>query len=82
MKITDRITAVHILAMLMLVFTFGLFYIIIIKGTGGNEAVFAILGYVAGWVSSVILFLYPKQTITTTSTTNSPISTTTTVNPK
>ena len=61
MKTIDRITATHLLAFLIAISTVGLFYVIILKGIGGSEALFAILGYVAGWMSSIVIYLYPKN---------------------
>ncbi len=51
----------HIIATLTILLSFGILYAIIFSGLGGNEAVFSILGYLAGWISSIILFYFRKK---------------------
>jgi len=50
-----------VLACMMVLFSFGVFLLILLRGLGGNEAVFAILGYIAGWISSVVMFFYRRS---------------------
>ena len=61
MKTIDRMTIAGIMAFIMTISAIGLFYVIILNKLGGNEALFAILGYIAGWMSSIVLFLFPKN---------------------
>lgn len=56
----NKVTANHIIAILIIVPAWGMFYLILLKGLGGSEAVFGILGYVAGWVSAVVLFFFRR----------------------
>lgn len=56
----DKVTANHIIAILLILPAWGMFYLILLKGLGGPEAVFALLGYVAGWISAVVLFFFRK----------------------
>ena len=56
----DKITANHIIAILLILPAWGLMYVVLLKGLGGAEALFAILGYVAGWISAVVLFFFRK----------------------
>ena len=56
----DKVTANHIVAILLILPAWGLMYVVLLKGLGGSEAVFAILGYVAGWISAVVLFFFRK----------------------
>jgi hypothetical protein len=49
-----------ILALILIMLGFGLLYLVLFRGLGGNEAVFAILGYLAGWLNSIILFFYRR----------------------
>jgi hypothetical protein len=50
-----------VLALLLILLGFGLMYLILFNGLGGNEAVFAILGYIAGWLSSIVLFFFRRS---------------------
>ncbi len=50
-----------ILGALLLVFTFVLFLVVVIRGLGGNEALFAILGHVAAWAEVLVIFLWRKK---------------------
>ena len=49
-----------LVTILYVVFGLAIFLIIILKGLGGNEALFAILGYVAGWLSAIVAFFHRK----------------------
>jgi len=55
-----KITANHVIAILLILSVIGMFYLILLKGLGGSEAVFSILGYTAGWISAVVLFFFRK----------------------
>jgi hypothetical protein len=46
------------LAFIIIVATFLLFGAIIFTGVGGENALFAILGYVAGWATAVVIFFF------------------------
>ena len=50
-----------ILGSLLLIFTFTLFMIIVLKGLGGPEALFLIVGHVAAWAEILIIFLWRKK---------------------
>jgi hypothetical protein len=50
-----------IIALALIAFGMGIFLYALIAGLGGAQAVFLILGYVAGWISSVVLFFYRKS---------------------
>ena len=56
----DKSSPNFVLAIILVLLGFGLLYIVLLKGLGGNEAVFAILGYLAGWLSSIVLFFYRR----------------------
>jgi len=56
----NKVTANHVIAVLLILPAWGLLYLIVMRGIGGPEAVFAILGYVAGWISAVVLFFFRK----------------------
>ena len=50
-----------VIAGLLILFSFVVFLLVLFKGLGGEQAVFLILGYVGGWVSSIVLFFYRKS---------------------
>lgn len=50
-----------ILAITFIIFTMSLFSIIIWRGLGGNEALFAILGHVAAWAEFIFIFFFRKK---------------------
>jgi amino acid transporter len=50
-----------IIALAFIVFAFFVFGFVLFQRLGGDNAVFAILGYIAGWVSSIVLFFYRKS---------------------
>ena len=49
------------LALLFLIGVFGIFLMVLGERLGGDNAVFAILGYLAGWMTSIVLFFYRKK---------------------
>jgi len=49
-----------IIALALIAFSFFVFLLVLFRGLGGDNAVFAILGYIAGWISSVVLFFFRK----------------------
>jgi len=50
-----------LIAVLLIVVTAAVFLVVLLRGLGGNEAVFLILGYLAGWLNSVVLFFFRKS---------------------
>ncbi len=50
-----------ILGTLLLLFTFSLFMIVVLKGLGGPEALFLIIGHVAAWAEILVIFLWRKK---------------------
>lgn len=50
-----------IIAMAFILFTFVVFFLVLVKGLGGEQAIFLILGYIAGWISSIVLFFFRKR---------------------
>ncbi len=50
-----------VIALVFTLSTIALMWTILLKGLGGDNAVFAILGYSAGWMSSIILFYFRKR---------------------
>ena len=50
-----------LIAGLLILFAIAVFLLVLLKGLGGEQAVFLILGYVGGWVSSIVLFFYRKS---------------------
>lgn len=55
-KSPNTIIALAFIALATFIFLFVLF-----TGRGGDNAVFAILGYIAGWISSIVLFFFRKS---------------------
>ncbi len=49
-----------ILALLCISFTLFLFATVVTQELGGNEALFAILGYVAAWAEMIVIFYFRK----------------------
>lgn len=49
-----------LIATMMMLMTFVILLVVLLKELGGSEAVFAILGYLTGWVSSIVLFFFRK----------------------
>lgn len=49
------------LAVVIIALTFALFWWVISKGLGGNEALFAILGYISAWAEIVVIFFFRKK---------------------
>lgn len=60
MKVTwrDPNTTVFLI---IIVGAFGLFFVIVLNKFGGDQALFSILGYVAGWASAVSVFFTRKS---------------------
>ncbi len=50
-----------ILGALLFVFTFALFMIIVLKGLGGDQALFLIIGHVAAWAEVLVIYLWRKK---------------------
>jgi len=50
-----------ILGALLLIFTFSLFMIVVLRELGGTEALFLIIGHVAAWAEVLIIFLWRKK---------------------
>lgn len=49
------------LAVVIIILTFLLFWWVIARGLGGNEALFAILGYISAWAEMVVIFFFRKK---------------------
>ncbi len=49
------------LALVCILFTFALFLIIVLTQRGGDNALFAILGYIGGCMNTIVLFYYRKK---------------------
>jgi len=45
----------------LLILTFALFLLVILKGLGGEQALFAILGHVAAWAEVFVIYLWRKK---------------------
>jgi len=50
-----------ILGALLLIFTFSLFMIVVLRELGGTEALFLIIGHVAAWAEVLVIFLWRKK---------------------
>ncbi len=50
-----------IIALVFIVFTLGLFALIVWKGLGGNEALFLIIGHTAAWIEIIVYFFFRKK---------------------
>lgn len=50
-----------ILAFVFVVSVMALFFVIICRQLGGNEALFAIIGHVAAWVEIIVIFFWRKS---------------------
>jgi hypothetical protein len=65
-----------IIALVFIIFTLGLFALIVWKGLGGNEALFLIIGHTAAWIEIIVYFFFrkkpPVESVDTTTTTNDP----------
>lgn len=49
-----------LIAVIMIALGIAVLLLILLKGLGGEQAVFLILGYVGGWVSSIVYFFFRK----------------------
>ena len=50
-----------IIAFGFIAFAIVVFLLVLFKGLGGNEAIFLILGYIGGWINSIVLFFFRKK---------------------
>jgi hypothetical protein len=50
-----------VIALAFIALTFFIFLMALFKGMGGEQAVFLILGYIAGWCGSIVLFFFRKR---------------------
>lgn len=48
------------IAIAFIVFGMVIMGLIVLTNRGGNEALFAILGFIGGWLNSIVLFFFRK----------------------
>lgn len=50
-----------VIALAFITLAIFIFLLVLFKGLGGEQAVFLILGYIGGWVSSIVYFFFRKK---------------------
>ena len=50
-----------VLALIFVLFTMALLFIIVWRGLGGDEALFLIIGHTAAWVEMIVIFYFRKK---------------------
>lgn len=55
LKSINGLVAINIILM-----AWSILFLVLLKGLGGEQAIFLIIGYIGGWMSSLVYFFFRK----------------------